>query len=200
MEYVSTSESAVLSYTMPLISIPLSTLILSEKASRTEWGGAALGFVGVVVYSFTILENQTLSALGATLTLLNAFFWAMYTIYYRKLKNQEATRTVATQMLLGALLFSLFVPAGFKLDLSLAFWFDVGYLGVLAGGVTFLIWNTLARLQRVGKTSTLIYSTPVAVTIVQYLETSYVPPTVSLVGLCLMILGIYISRAEIHHV
>jgi drug/metabolite transporter (DMT)-like permease len=194
LEFVSTSESAVLSYTMPLISIPMSSLILSEKASHTEWAGAAVGFVGVLVYSFAVFENQTLSALGAALTLLNAFFWAMYTIYYRKLKNQEPTTTVATQLLFGALLFFLIVPLGYRLEMAPRFWFDLAYLAVLSAAASFLLWNALARLTRVGKTSTLIYLTPVAVTVVQYVETSILPPPVSLIGICLMISGIYISR------
>jgi drug/metabolite transporter (DMT)-like permease len=196
LEYVSTSESAVLSYTMPLISIPMSSLILSEKGSHKEWAGAAVGFVGVLVYSFVVFENQTLSALGAVLTLLNAFFWAMYTIYYRKLKNQEPTKTVATQLLFGALLFFLIVPLGYRLEVTPSFWFDLAYLAVLSAAASFLLWNALARLSRVGKTSTLIYSTPVAVTVVQYIETSILPPPVSLIGICLMIFGIYISRCS----
>jgi drug/metabolite transporter (DMT)-like permease len=194
LEYVSTSESAVLSYTMPLISIPMSYLILSEKASYREWLGAAVGFVGVLVYSFALYENQTLSPLGAALTLLNAFFWAMYTIYYRKLRNQEPTTTVATQLLFGALLFLVITPLGFRVDMTLAFWFDVAYLSVLAAAASFLLWNAMARLQRVGRTSTLIYSTPITVTVVGYLETSLLPPPVSWIGICLMIIGICISR------
>ncbi len=194
LEYVSPSESAVLSYTMPLISIPMSYLILSEKASHRGWVGAAAGFVGVIVYSFVVLEDQTLSALGAILTLLNAFFWAMYTIYYRKLKNQEPTTTVATQLMFGALLFFLITPLAFRVEATPMFWFDVGYLSLFSAAASFLLWNAIARLHRVGKTSTLIYSTPITVTLVQYAETSLLPPPVSWIGICLMFIGICISR------
>jgi drug/metabolite transporter (DMT)-like permease len=194
LEYLSTSESAVLTYTMPLMSIPMSSLILSEKPSNREWTGAIVGFVGVLVYSSVLFANQTLSALGAAFTLLNAFFWGMYTIYYRKLKNQEPTKTVATQLLFGGVLFLLIAPVGFMVKLTPSFWFDLTYLSVLSAAVSFLLWNALARVNRVGKTSTLIYSTPVFVTVVQYLETSILPPATSLIGICLMIFGIYISR------
>jgi drug/metabolite transporter (DMT)-like permease len=193
LQYVSTSESAVLSYTMPLISIPISSVILSEKASGKEWGGAAVGLVGVLVYS-TGFVNQTLTTIGAVFTLLNAFFWAMYTIYYRKLRNQDATRTVATQFLCGALLFFLVTPLDYRLEVTPNFWFDLVYLSTLSGVVSFLLWNAMARQQRIGKTSTLIYSIPVTVTLVQYIETSLLPPPISLIGMSLMILGIYISR------
>jgi drug/metabolite transporter (DMT)-like permease len=172
----------------------MSFLILSEKASRKEWAGAVVGFIGVLVYSLVVFEDRALSALGAVLTLVNAFFWAMYTIYYRKLKNQELTSTVATQLLFGAVLFFLMAPLGYRIDATPSFWFDLVYLSVLAAAASFLLWNSLARLSRVGKTSTLIYSTPVAVTVVQYVETSSLPPPTALIGLGLMIFGIYMSR------
>jgi len=194
LEYVSPSESAVLTYTMPLMSIPMSSLILSESASHMEWAGAGVGFAGVLVYSFAVFENRTLSVIGAVLTLLSAFFWAIYTIYYRKLKNQEPTRTVATQLLFGAALFFLITPLDHRLNVTPNFWFDLAYLSVLSAAVSFLLWNALARLQRVGKTSTLVYSIPITVTVVQYVETSFLPPPASFIGICLMILGIYISR------
>jgi len=192
--YVSPSESAVLSYTMPLIAIPLSSLLLSEKASHKEWAGAIVGFVGVLVYSFTVIENRTLSVLGAILTLINALCWAGYTIYLRRLRNQEPTATVATQLLFGAVVFFLLIPLDYTVRATPSFLFDLGYLSLVSGAGSFLLWNGLARLQKVGKMSTLIYSTPAAVTAVQCIETSSIPPLVSLVGICVMIFGIYISR------
>lgn len=195
--YVSPSESAVLSYTMPLLSIPLSSIILSERASAMEWRGAAVGFVGVLIYSFTFI-NQALTMLGAIFTVLNAFFWALYTTYYRKLKDQDPTTTVATQLLFGALLFFLISPLDYRLTVGSNFWFDLAYLSILSGAVSFLLWNGMVRLQRVGKTSTLIYSIPVIVTLVQAVETSLIPSPVSLVGISLMIIGIYLSQFERH--
>ena len=193
LEYISTSESAVLNYTMPLMSIPLSAAILSEKASLREWEGAAIGLGGVIVYSSVSL-NQTL--FGAILTLFCAFFWGLYTIYYRKLKNQDANRTVASQFLYGAVLFFLFMPLDYKLEVAPNFWFDITYLSVLSGVVGFLTWNGLARLERVSKVSTLVYSIPATVTLVQSVETSTLPSPVSLFGIGLMILGICISQSD----
>jgi drug/metabolite transporter (DMT)-like permease len=126
--------------------------------------------------------------------LLGAFFWAMYTIFYRKLRNQEPIKTVATQMLFAALLFFLITPLDYTVNLTFSFWFDLGYLSLVAAATSFLLWNALARLHRVGRTSTLIYSTPVAVTMVQCVETSSMPSPVSLVGIALMLFGIYVAK------
>ena len=92
------------------------------------------------------------------------------------------------------LLFFLIAPVGYRVNVTANFLFEMAYLSVLSGAVYFLLWNAIARLHKVGKTSTLIYLTPVTVTIVQYVETSLLPPSVSLIGICLMIIGISISR------
>jgi len=180
---------------MPLISIPLSSVILSEIASTREWAGAAVGLIGVMVYSLAFV-NQTLTTLGAIFTLLNAFFWALYTIYYRKLRNQKPTTTVATQLFFGALLFFIIAPMDYRLETTPRFWFDLAYLSMLSAAVTFLLWNGMARLQKVGKMTTLIYLIPATVTLVQYIQTGVPPTPVSMVGICLMIFGIYVARLE----
>ena len=154
-----------------------------------------MGLAGVVIYSLTFV-NQPLTTIGAVFTLLNAFFWALYTIYYRKLKKQDATTTVATQLLLGALLFFLITPLDYRLKMAPQFWLDLTYLSVLSAAVTFWLWNAMARLHRVGKATTLIYLIPVTVTLVQYVETGLLPSAVAWVGMCLMIFGIYIARFE----
>lgn len=195
MLYVSPAESAVLSYTMPLLSIPVSILILSEKASIKEWGGAVVGFVGVLVYSIP-LSAHALTLLGAVLTIMNAFFWAMYTVFYRKLKGQDQPMTVATQFLIAALLFSFFAPLEYKWVAGPRLWFDLAYLSILSGVVSFFLWNTMLRLRRVGKTTTLIYLIPAAATLVESLETSVMPASMSLIGIFLMTLGVCLATFE----
>ncbi len=193
MEYVSPAESAVLSYAMPLISIPISYAILSEKATTSQCVGAVVGFVGVLIYSLSLAYSR-LTVLGALLTLVNAFFWAMYTVYYRKLRNQDPTMTVATQFSLVALLFLIFAPLNYTLVASPSFWFDLAYLSVANGPIAFYAWNAMARLQKIGKTSPLIYSIPITTTLVQSVQSSILPSPISLTGVCAMTLGISVSR------
>jgi len=195
LQYVSPAESAVLSFTMPLISIPISSAILSEKATTNQWSGAVVGFVGVLIYSLQFVYHA-LTALGGALTLMNAFFWATYTVYYRKLRDQDPPMTVATQLLIVGLLFVFFAPLNYRLVAAPSFWFDLAYLSILSAAVSSYLWNAMARSQRIGKASTLIYLIPATATLVQSVETSAIPAPSSLIGICLMILGIYISRFE----
>jgi drug/metabolite transporter (DMT)-like permease len=181
---------------MPLFSILISSVILSEKPTICEWGGAVVGFVGVLVYSFA-LASQTLTAFGGALTLLNAFFWAMFIVYFRKLKNQEPTNTVATQLLFVALISLVLAPLDYKLTVTSNFLFDLAYLSIIGGAAAFYLWNGIVRLQRIGRASTLVYLAPVTATLVQIIQTSVIPDIVPLIGLALMILGLYLSNGTI---
>jgi len=196
LEFVSPADSAVLTYTMPLFSIPLSCVILSEKATIGEWGGAVIGFVGVLVYS-SALANQSLTMFGGILTLLNAFFSATFIVYFRKLKNQDPTITVATQLLFVAVFLLVLAPLDYKLTVTPNFLFDVAYLSVLGGAGFMVLWNAIVRLRKIGKTTTLVYLIPVTATLVQTVQTSVIPGIVPLIGLALMIFGLYLSNGTL---
>jgi drug/metabolite transporter (DMT)-like permease len=196
LEYVSAADSAVLSYSAPLFAIPLSFVILSEKPTKGEWGGAIVGFVGVLVYSFA-LAGQTLTVIGGMLTLVNAFFWAIFTVYCRKVRDQEATMTVATQLLFVALLYLPCAPLNYKLVIAPNFCFDMAYLSVLSAAAGFYLWNGIVRSRRIGKASTLVYLVPVTATLVQIVQTFVIPDLLTLTGLGLMILGLYLSNGTI---
>ena len=196
LEYVSPADSAVLSYAMPLFSIPMAAVILSEKPTGSEWGGAVVGFLGVLIYSLSF-TSHSFTLFGGMLTLVNAFFYAMFTVYFRKLKNQDPAITVATQLLFVALVALVLAPLDYKLVINSNFLFDLAYLSILAGPVFFYLWNALARLQKIGKTTAFVYLTPVAATVVQSVQTSLAPDIVSLSGLAMMLLGISISNGTI---
>ena len=196
LEYVSPADSAVLTYTMPLFSIPLSCIILSEKPTLAEWGGAVVGFVGVLVYS-SALASRTLTVFGGILTLLNAFFFGMFTVYFRKLKHQEPTVTVATQLMFLAVISLVLAPLDYKLVVTPNFLFDLAYLSIFSGVAFYFLWNAMVRLRGIGKTTTLVYLVPVTATLLQVAQTSVIPDIVSLIGLALMILGLYLSNGTI---
>lgn len=195
LEYVSPAQSAVLSYTMPLFAIPLSILLIKERANRLVWTGAIVGFVGVSVYSFA-LTSAGGSVLGQALSVGNAFFWALYSVYMRKLRVQDPVRTVATQFFIGGLFFLPFLPFTFYLDPTPLFFVDLGYVTVIGGVVSLLIWSAMLRVETVGRITTLIFAVPATTVVIQAILTSQLPSPLSVVGVCVMFVGIYVSRLK----
>ena len=159
LEYVSAAQSTVLSYTMPLFAIPLSLVILKEKTGTLGWAGAFLGFLGIAVYGFAITSTGG-SALGAALTVSNAFFWALYTVYYRKLAAQDALRTVATQFFVGGLFFLPFTLFTYSLNPAPEFFIDLGYVSLVGGVATMLLWNYLVRMDKISRVTTVVFAVP----------------------------------------
>lgn len=191
--YVEPSESAVLSYTMPLIAIPLSTLILREKTTKTEVIGILIGFSGVVIYSLNL--GIYFSLIGIVLTLINAFFWALFTVYFRKLRGFDATSVNAVQLLLGSLIFFTLSPIQFYFKYSINFLVDLLYVSVLGGGISFYLWNSMLKTERVSKVTVLSFSVPAVSTAVD--ELRGVNVNIGMIeGIGVMFLGILISRLE----
>jgi drug/metabolite transporter (DMT)-like permease len=193
LEYISPAQSAVLSYTMPLFAIPLSIVLVHERASRLVWMGAFLGFIGVAVYGVALTSSGG-SVLGVALSVSNAFFWGLYSVYYRKLKNQNPVRTVGTQFFIGGLLFFPFVPFTFFLNPTLGFFVDLGYVSLIGGVLTLLVWNALVRMDTIGRITTLVFAVPATSIVLQWILTGELPTTLSVAGVCVMFAGIYVSR------
>ncbi|BDC18496.1 DMT family transporter [Acidianus sp. HS-5] len=191
--YVEPSESAVLSYTMPLIAIPLSVAILKEKTRKSEIIGISIGFLGVILYSLSL--GIYFSLLGVTLTLINAIFWALFTVYFRKLKGLDATSVNAVQLLIGSLIFFALSPIQFHFRYSINFLVDLFYVSVLGGGISFYLWNSMLKTERVSKVTVLSFSVPAVSTVVD--ELRGIDVTSGMIeGIGVMFLGILISRME----
>ncbi len=192
LQSVSAGQSAVLSYTMPLFAIPLAALILNERATRIGTIGALIGFAGVSMYAYA-LSNLGGSTVGILFSVTNALFWALYTVYYRKLKNLDPIRTVATQFLVGGLFFLPFLPFTFRLDLAPEFLADLGYVAVMGGTVSLLLWNAMARMESIGRVTTIAFAVPALAVVIQAVLTGELPTPVEVLGVAVMFAGIYIS-------
>lgn len=195
LEYVTAAQSTVLSYTMPLFAIPLSALMLKEKTGALGWAGAFLGFLGVLVYGLALTSSGG-SMFGAALTIANAFFWALYTIYYRKLIGQDPIRTVATQFFIGALFFLPFIPFTYSLNPTPEFFVDLGYVSLVGGVATLLLWNFLVRMEKISRVTTIVFAVPATSVVIQALLSDELPTALSVAGICVMFAGIYVSRLQ----
>jgi drug/metabolite transporter (DMT)-like permease len=189
---VSPGDSAILSYTMPLFAIPLAILLLREKPMFLEVVGALVGFAGVAVYSLTLSRGSLV--VGLVYTLINAFFWAAYSVYLRKLKAEDPISIVGTLFLVGSV--PLLAASAFNPHVSLTqgFVFDIFYMGVLGGAVQLFLWNTMLRVERVGRLTTMVFAVPATAVAIQAVESYTFPALASIVGASLMFLGIYMAN------
>ncbi|MDA4137373.1 MAG: DMT family transporter [Thaumarchaeota archaeon] len=192
LNFISAAQSAILSFTMPLMAIPLSVYVLGEKASRIEAYGAVVGFVGVVVYNIPLLGG-TVTLIGVGLVLGDAFFWALFSVYMRKLRLQDPIQTLATGSLVSFLFYGALSFADFSFRPSLNLLFDVGFLGVVAWALNPFLWMALLRTEKLAKLTTLIFIAPVVTLVYGAATTGVIPSYITLGGVALIFIGIYTS-------
>ena len=190
--YVSPSESAVLSYSMPLFSLPIAFFMVKEEPSAMELAGIIIGFSGMLIYGFPLIHGFT--ALGVALTVINALFWAMFTVFYRKLRDEDPVSVNASQFLIGAAIMLSLSPLGFKLDVTASFAVDLIWMATLGGAAQFLLWNFMIRRSRVNRITVLAFSVPIFTMALGAVMAMAVPDLFSLVGVSVMFTGIILSR------
>ncbi len=191
LQYVSPGDSAVLSYTMPLFSIPIAYLVIREKASSREIAGAIVGFSGVVLYSLTLNHGSLL--IGALFTLLNAFFWAAYSVYYRKLRQSDPVPILTTQFLLGSIPFIVGAFLFPKFDLTENLFLDLLYIVGITGVIQYYLWNALLRRGRVGRITTMAFAVPATSIVIDSVLSSTLPSDLAVAGAAVMFFGIFLS-------
>ncbi len=190
--YVSPSESAVLSYSMPLFSLPIAFLMVSEKPSGMEILGIVIGFVGVLIYGIPLLSGFTLT--GMALTIINAFFWGTFTVFYRKIRDQDPVAVNATQFIVGAGIMLALSPLDFHLRVTAGFLIDLVWMGTLGGALQFLLWNYMVRISKVNRITVLAFSVPIFTVVLQAFMTAKIPGVLSIAGVAIMFTGIFLSR------
>jgi drug/metabolite transporter (DMT)-like permease len=193
LDYISPPQSAIISFTMPLFVIPLAVWVLSERGTRIEIYGAIVGFAGIVLFNIPLLSG-TSTDLGIALTLADAFFWALYSVLMKKLRNQDAVQTLATASFVSLLLYGAFSFADFSLRPSLDLAVDVAFLGLVSGALNFYIWMALINVEKVGRLTTLIFLAPIITLVYSVATTGVIPSYITLGGVALIFVGIYAAN------
>ena len=192
LNLISPSQSAILSFTMPLFVIPLAALILRERTSRVETYGAVIGFTGITVYNIPLLSG-TLTVVGTGLTMADAFFWALFSVYLRKLKVQDSSQTLVTGTFLSLVFYGVLSIADFRFVPSVNLAIDVAYGGGIGGALSIVLWMLLIKMEKLSRLTTLVFLSPIVTLIYGVLTTGILPGYLTLGGVALIFIGIYAS-------
>ncbi len=193
LNYISSAQSAVLSFTMPLFAIPLSVYMLGERSSHLEVYGGLVGFAGVTLFNLPLLTGG-FETLGAALALGDALLWAVFTVYMKRLSTQDSLQTMATAFLFCVPLWAVLALADFGFRPSFALGFDVAYLSLLASIVALYLWAALLKLEKVTKLTVIIFLIPVITLAYGVVTSGVVPSYLTVAGIALIFVGIYASN------
>ncbi|MFY9316209.1 MAG: DMT family transporter [Burkholderiales bacterium] len=142
-------RAAILAYTMPAWSIPLSVLLLGERLTGRKLLGLALGMVGMALLVWDEFHRIQGAPLGALLVLCAAVTWAIGTILQKKYPVRAPVAGFTAWLMLvggvpiyaGALLFE---DVGKLADLRLTSALAISYNVLLAFAWAHWAWIKIA--------------------------------------------------------
>lgn len=194
LQYVTPGDSAVLNYTMPLFAILGAVLLLGEKPLRTEVAGVLIGFVGIGIYAAPLYHGTLLA--GTVLSLAGAVTWGAYTVYLKKLKEEDSAAVVGTAFLLGSIPFLIGSIPYHDVQFTEEFIIDLAYVSIPGGAISLFLWNGMVKMERIGRVTTMVFAVPVTTVAIQSIETMTVPDLVSILGSIVLFAGIFISYVK----
>lgn len=191
LEYVSAGDSAVLNSTTPLFAIPIAFFVLKEKPAFWEIGGLVIGFLGILIYSYSLAHGSLL--IGVLSTLAASATSAAFSVLFRRARNENTASIVGSQYMIGSVFFALgafFYP---QVNFAPGFFTDLLYLAIPAGAIQLYFWSRMLTTESVAKMTTMLFAIPVLAVAIQSIETFALPGYIALIGAGIMFVGIYIS-------
>lgn len=195
-----TNVSILISVT-PLITIILNSLFFHQKLSRSMLGGASLALTGVTMVVLNGNASFKIAPIGDILTLIAAFFWAVYSVILKYLGRREysplfITRKVFFYGLVGIAPYLPFSGSGMHLDLLSRpeVYGNLLFLGVFASMICFLAWNKVVEVIGPDKASNYIYLNPIGTIITAVIFLKEPLSWVAVTGAAITIAGVVIAE------
>lgn len=198
--YTTASAAALIQGAIPAITILLAGVFLKERLGLWRVSGVSLSVAGVVLIVLASEQSGGAPAplLGNLLMLGSSLAWGVYTITgkvvhesFPSLLTTAISTAVGTLFLLPPFLGEIFLQ-GFG-PVSPAVWLNVFYLGAVASGLTFILWNYGLQALDAGETGNYINLVPVVAVASAVLLLGEPVRTPQVLGGLLVLAGVYLT-------
>lgn len=183
----------------PLMISILSAFWIKRPVKRTEWLGLLLGFLGVAIVVYPLLQGSYVTIKGLILMFFSLLAYSVGTVYYSSRTWRLPILAInAWQVLLGGV---CLLPFTFGLtDFSLNhydanFWISVVWLVVVSIGAV-QMWLYLLKIDPI-KASLWLYLCPTFGFIYAKLLMDEPITVYTVVGTLIVILGLYIGQKKV---
>ncbi len=195
------TNGVLLASATPIMILGLSWAIYGKRLRRLEWLGVAVSFGGIVAIIAqgdpTRLAELRPNA-GDLWVLTAMLFWALYTV----LLAQRPTGLHPFSFLAGISVVGLValapfyareVAAGHLINPTLPSWLAIAYAGIFPGLLGFIFWNKAVAEVGSNRAGVFIHLMPAFGTILSIIFLGERPHLYHLVGIGLILLGIYLT-------
>ena len=187
----------------PVFILILSAGFLGEEITTGKTAGIVLGSLGIITVTLLGKNMAVLlrsgSFWGNVLALLAAVCWAVYSVMNKSALERYTPLTLTTLAYLFGSLILFFFCFTFE-DVSLIFrwslssWSILLYLGILASGVTFYLWNYALSTMEASRVSVFIFLVPILAIFLGKLILSETITGFTFLGTALVLSGIYLME------
>ncbi len=166
------AEATAIGFTVPIFSVVLAALVLSEPTGRWRWGAVLVGFLGVIV----VVQpgDGHVPMMGGAVALFAALLTAAVTIVIRRLGATEAAATTVFWFAVSSLVPLALLMPWFGTAHDGATWAIIAGLS-LAGGLAQLTLTGALRLAPVALVMPMDYTSLVWATILGILLFGQLP-------------------------
>lgn len=200
--HISSGMAAILNSTVPLFTILLAPLFLSEEKFALRTGaGLLIGFTGVVVLASDQLGGSDSQGwLGIVGMLVAAVFYACSGIFARLMTRGMRPETQAIGQIGSAFAFvlpaTLIVTGPLHLPTQPLTWVALLWLGILGSCLTTLVWFSLLNSVGPTRTSMTTYMFPLVGVLLGWIFLHEIPDWRLLVGGILVIVAVVIVNTR----
>ncbi|MGI5836305.1 MAG: DMT family transporter [Chloroflexota bacterium] len=195
----SATEAGMLSASVPALTAVLAALVYKERVGGLRLIGIVASVVGVVVVVLVGSGSESGGSLeGNLLVLAGTVSWAFYTLLNKDIGGKmPEVLLLAYTMLFGI----IFLLPGMAVEIVLVGFgpitpvglLSVLFLGIMASGASFFLWNTALRHLDASEASTYINLVPVINIVAANLMLGETLIPAQLFGGALVIFGVYLA-------
>lgn len=184
--------SATLIYTQPVFVAILGYFVFKDNISLLKILGIILAIFGAVYASGGIEIN-----IGALVSLLGGFVWALGTVFYRKfLIQDDIVRLNSFMALVSVPMLLIFLPFQYRFVYSVEGILVAVIIGVTAQALGFIFWFTSVKDLGSFKASSLSLLVPPLSYLFSYIILNDVATVQEMVGSSLVLIGVLLTLVK----
>lgn len=201
--YTYASDVSLLVSVAPILTGVLAHFMSSEKLKKSFVIGFLCAIVGIGFISYNGSAVLHLNPLGDLLALGAALLWAIYSIYTKRVSDENYnTMGITRRIFLYGIL--TMIPMMFFMDFHIekaalfktSNLLNILYLALISSAVCYIAWNKSMEILGAVKTSVYIYFIPVVTMIFSALLLDEKITPVMLIGTALILSGLVLSERK----
>jgi drug/metabolite transporter (DMT)-like permease len=198
MQYVTAGIGALAVATNPIFISFLSVFLLKKKLSLPVIIAILLGTCGVIIASWPLLQQSSVTTAGLLLILFSMLSYSAGAIYFSAVKwnNMDLITINGWQTFLGGLFllpFTLFTYHNNNNQFTISFWISVMWLAVPVSIFAVQLWLWLLKTNTV-KAGLWLFLCPVFGLVIAAWLTHDIISIYTIIGVLLVITGLFIAQ------